>query len=285
MRIKDIIDNKKTVLSLEVFPPKQNAVYDSVLSAVKEIAALGPDFMSVTYGAGGGTSKNTVKIALDIQDGAGIPALAHLSCVSSTKTEIETILSEIKENGIENILALRGDIPKDNPDFPNPMHYLFASDLISQIRRTGDFCIGGACYPEGHPESPSLDEDISRLKEKVDKGCDFLITQLFFDNTMLYSFMERAQKAGINVPVLAGIMPIGRAGQVRRMCELSGASLTGGIEKAMEKYENDDESLAEFGIEYASGQINDLLSNGIKGTHIYTMNKPRTAEAILRNIV
>lgn len=216
MKIKDVLKDNKVHISFEVFPPKTEAAYDSVLSATEKIASLKPAFISVTYGAGGGTSKNTVKIASKIKEDFGVPSLAHLTCVSSTKEEVHQVIDRLKENGIENILALRGDIPKST-EFPLPNHYKYAYELIEDIKAQGDFCIGAACYPEGHVETEHKKDDIRHLKQKVDCGVDFLTTQMFFDNSILYNFLYRIREQGITIPVLPGIMPVTNGKQVKRI--------------------------------------------------------------------
>lgn len=224
MKIKDILKEEKVHISFEVFPPKTDAGYESVLRATEKIAALKPAFMSVTYGAGGGTSKNTASIASQIQDDFHVTSLAHLTCVSSTKEEVHTVIENLKEKGIENILALRGDIPADT-EFPLPNHYKYASELIEDIKQQGDFCIGAACYPEGHVDTEHKKDDIRNLKKKVDCGVDFLTTQMFFDNNIFYNFLYRIREQGITIPVLPGIMPVTNGKQIARICQLSGTIL------------------------------------------------------------
>jgi methylenetetrahydrofolate reductase (NADPH) len=240
--------------------------------------------MSVTYGAGGGTSKNTVRIASEIEKNLHTTALAHLTCVSSTKDEVNGILSRLKENGIENVLALRGDRPSDPPDISKTEEYRYAYQLVRDIRAAGDFCIGAACYPEGHVESANLEEDLTHLREKVDSGVDFLVTQMFFENRSMYSFMDRAAQKGITVPVIVGIMPVISSKTIRRMVDLSGTSLTPRLNSILDKWGDDPDAMMQAGIIHASEQIVDLVSNGIRGIHIYTMNKPEVAQAICKNI-
>lgn len=252
---------------------------------IREIAALHPDFISVTYGAGGSTSKRTVEIASKIQDTYGIPAMAHLTCVSSTKEEVVTMLDRIEENHIENILALRGDIPQDM-DFPSPQHYRYACELIQDIRsQKGDrFCIGGACYPEGHVECANRELDLDYLKMKVDAGCSFLTTQMFFDNNILYRFLYRALAKGIDVPIFAGIMPVINAKQIKRSVQLSGTELPNRFIGIIDKFGDDPQAMKQAGIAYATEQIIDLIANGVKGIHLYTMNRPEVAAAIFHNL-
>ncbi len=284
MHISEMLKNKKTNVSFEVFPPKKTEMFEGVQTAVAELAKLKPDFISVTYGAGGGTSAFTAEISGEIQDKHKITALSHLTCVASTKSEIEAAVERLKSKGIENILAMRGDIPPDVKDFPNPKHYKYACELISQLKGKGDFCIGGACYPEGHVECDSMETDLCNLKNKVDCGCDFLISQLFFDNSAFLRFRERCVAKGIDVPILAGIMPVQNASQIQRMCSLSGATLTPKFKRIVEKYQTDPPALLQAGIAYATEQIIDLISNDVDGIHIYTMNKPYIAEKIVSNI-
>lgn len=282
MKIIDIITGDKPVLSMEVFPPKSSDTFESVSKATKEIAALSPSFMSVTYGAGGGTSEYTASIAESIQKEFGVPTLAHLSCISSKREDIKKQLDVLREKGIENILALRGDIPegmsRENLDY----HY--ASELTKEIREYGGFCIGGACYPESHPESPTSFDDIRYLKEKVDAGCDFLTTQMFFDNNVIYNFLYRIREAGINVPVVAGIMPVTNPKSIKRICAISGTALPQRFIRIVDKFGYSPEQMAQAGIAYATEQIIDLYANGINAVHVYTMNKPSVAEKIRDNI-
>ena len=283
MKISDILVEKTPHLSFEVFPPKTDAAYEGVLKATEAIAELKPSYMSVTYGAGGGTSKNTVKIASHIKDKYNVPSLAHLTCVSSTKEEVHQVIDQLKAAGIENILALRGDIPQES-EFPLPNHYQYAYELIEDIKSQGDFCIGAACYPEGHYESKSLDEDIQNLKYKIGAGVKVLITQLFFDNQCFYEFVGKARMMGIKVPVSAGIMPIVNSRQIERTVALSGASLPHDFTKMISLYENNPEKLFEAGIQYAVDQIRDLIINGVDGIHLYTMNNPKVALKVYEKI-
>ena len=282
MKIRDIIKDKEVTLSFEVFPPKTDAGYEAVEKAAAEIAALKPDFMSVTYGAGGGTSKNTVNIAADLQDKYGTPVLAHLTCVSSTKDYVKEVVKAYKDRGIENIMALRGDIPKEGRVCYDYDH---ATQLIYDIKSVDDsFCIGGACYPEGHVECARQSEDIEHLKEKVDAGLDFLTTQMFFDNSTLYQFLYRIREKGIDVPVLPGIMPITNAKQVARSVALSGSTIPQKMKIMVDRFADDPEKMKEAGIIYASDQIIDLISNGVSHIHVYSMNKPDIAAGIMRNL-
>ena len=283
MIIKERLQENKVHISFEVFPPKTDAGFESVMGAVEKIAALKPSYISVTYGAGGGTSKNTVKIASHIKKDLGVPSLAHLTCASSTREEVHAVIDRLKEEGIENILALRGDIPKD-ASFPIPGQYHYASELIRDIKEQGDFCIGAACYPEGHVESASKNEDILHLKEKVDCGVDFLTTQMFFDNSILYNFLYRIREKGITVPVLPGIMPVTNGKQIARICSLSGTVLPQRFLAVVDKFGDNPAAMQQAGIAYATDQIIDLIANGIQNIHIYSMNKPEVAAAIMANL-
>ena len=283
MKIKERLQENKVHISFEVFPPKTDAGFESVMGAVEKIAALKPSYISVTYGADGGTSKNTVKIASHIKKDLGVPSLAHLTCASSTREEVHAVIDRLKEEGIENILALRGDIPKD-ASFPIPGQYHYASELIRDIKEQGDFCIGVACYPEGHVESASKNEDILHLKEKVDCGVDFLTTQMFFDNSILYNFLYRIREKGITVPVLPGIMPVTNGKQIARICSLSGTVLPQRFLAVVDKFGDNPAAMQQAGIAYATDQIIDLIANGIQNIHIYSMNKPEVAAAIMANL-
>lgn len=282
MKIIDIIKADKPTLSFEVFPPKTSDNFESVKSATEKIAALSPDFMSVTYGAGGGTSEFTASIAQNIQNKTGVPVLAHLSCVSSTKDEIHKQLDSLKEKGIENILSLRGDIPQGMSK--EHLDYHYAYELTREIKEYGGFCIGGACYPESHPESENSFKDIEYLKMKVDAGCEFLTTQMFFDNNAIYNFLYRAQRAGIDVPVVAGIMPVTNPKSIKRICSISGTALPQRFIRIVDRYGDNPEAMKQAGIAYATEQIIDLYANGIRAVHVYSMNKPDVAEKILSNI-
>lgn len=286
MKITDIIAEHKLSLSFEVFPPKTESAFDSVKTATEEIAKLHPSFMSVTYGAGGGTSKYTLDIAKNIKEIHGVPTLAHLTCVSSTKETVRQKISEIKNAGIENVMALRGDIPEAMKDADRSgWDYKHAAELIYELKQAdSDFCIGGACYPEIHPESENQTEDIKHLKEKVDAGCEFLTTQMFFDNNLLYNFLYKIREAGITVPVLPGIMPITNASQVARAIKLSGSFMPQRFKSLVDKFGYSPEAMKQAGIAYATDQIIDLYANGITNVHVYSMNKPDVAEKIQANL-
>ncbi|MCI8783444.1 MAG: methylenetetrahydrofolate reductase [NAD(P)H] [Dorea sp.] len=283
MKIRDILKSEEPHISFEVFPPKTDAGYDSVLTATKKIAELKPSFISVTYGAGGGTSKNTVSIATQIINDFGVTSLAHLTCVSSTKEEVHRVIGQLKENKIENILALRGDIPAES-EFPLPSHYRYASELIEDIRKQGDFCIGAACYPEGHVETEHKKDDIKNLKHKVECGVDFLTTQMFFDNNILYNFLYRIREKGITVPVLPGIMPVTNKKQIARIGGLSGTILPERFRAIVDRFGDDPAAMQQAGIAYATDQIIDLIANGVNHIHVYSMNKPEVAGAIMQNL-
>ncbi len=283
MKLNEVFKKGLPTLSFEVFPPKTTDTFDTVKQATEEIAALKPDFMSVTYGAGGGTSDFTASVAGNIQNKYNVPTLAHLTCVSSTKDQIDLMLNKLKENGIENILALRGDLP-DGDTKNAAWSFDHAAKLVEYIRSKGDFCIGGACYPEGHPESPNQKQDILYLKEKCNAGCDFLTTQMFFDNNILYNFLYKVRDAGITVPVVAGIMPVTNGKQINRICSLSGTMLPGRFKQIVDKFGENPAAMKQAGIAYATEQIIDLLANGVNHIHVYSMNKPDVAEKIKENL-
>jgi len=281
MRITEIIKGERPSLSFEVFPPKTGDTYDSVREAAEAIADLRPGYMSVTYGAGGGTSEYTADIASRIL-AKGVEPLAHLSCVSSTREGVRQQLDKLRSRGIENILALRGDLPADFK--ADHLDYHYASDLTEDIVRYGGFCVGGACYPENHPESASSAADIESLRIKVACGCEFLTTQMFFDNNILYNFMYRLLRAGVNVPVVAGVMPVTNAKQIKRICSLSGTALPQRFLRIVDRYGDNDAAMKQAGIAYATDQIIDLFANGITNVHVYSMNKPDVAAAIQKNL-
>ena len=283
MKIIDRLLEDKIHISFEVFPPKTDAGYEKVRSATEQIAGLHPSYISVTYGAGGGTSKNTAKIASYIRDELGVESLAHLTCASSTKAEVQTVIENLKALGIENILALRGDIP-EGMVFPSEGRYHYAYELVEAIRRSGDFCIGAACYPEGYVENEHKEDDIKFLKQKVDSGVDFLTTQMFFDNDIHYNFLYRIREAGITVPVLPGIMPITSAAQMKRSQELSGTVFPRRFLAMLDRFGDHPKAMEQAGIAYATDQIIDLLANGVKNIHIYSMNKPHIAAKIMENL-
>lgn len=286
MKLSEILLGDRVTVSCELFPPKAGTTLDQVETILRDTAALKPDFISVTYGAGGSTSKRTLEIASRLQDIYGVTALAHLTCVSSTREEITSTLAKLREGGIENILALRGDIPQDT-SFPSPEHYHFAGELIGHIRRLDggrDFCVGAACYPEGHVECSRREDDIDYLRQKVDMGADFLTTQMFFDNNILYQFLYRILAKGIRVPVVAGIMPVIHVKQIKRACALSGTTLPPRFQGIVDRFGDDPAAMRQAGIAYATEQIIDLIANGVNHIHIYTMNKPDIAAEILSNL-
>lgn len=286
LKIVDIINSGKRSLSFEVFPPKSDDVYDSVKNATEEIAKLSPSFMSVTYGAGGGTSDYTLEIAENIKKTYNVTSLAHLTCISSTKETVKNMIEKFESHGIENVMALRGDIPKDRVDEDrSEWDYQYATDLIADIKKYApQLSVGGACYPEVHPESSNQREDILNLKKKVEAGCEFLTTQMFFDNNLLYNFLYKIREAGIKVPVIAGIMPITNANQVARSIKLSGSFMPQRFKSLVDKFGNDPLAMKQAGIAYATDQIIDLFANGIDAIHVYSMNKPEVAMKIQQNV-
>jgi len=283
MKIIDRLNQNKINISFEIFPPKTDEGYESVRNAAEKIAALAPAFISVTYGASGGTSKNTAGIAGYIKNELGVESLAHLTCASSTKAEVMQVIDDLQKKQIENILALRGDIPEDAA-FPGEGQYQYAADLVAAIKQKGDFCIGAACYPEGHVECESKADDIKHLKQKVEAGVDFLTTQMFFDNSIHYNFLYRIREQGIDVPVLPGIMPVTSGKQMKRICQLSGTVLPERFRAIVEYFGNNPKAMAQAGIAYATEQIIDLIANDVRNIHIYSMNKPEIASAIMENL-
>ena len=281
MKVSEIITGKRPSLSFEVFPPKTDAAYQDVDAAAHAISDLSPSYISVTYGAGGGTSQFTFDIAKSLLNNGTTP-LVHLSCIHASRETIREQLTALRAMGIENILALRGDLPEGMS--AENLSYRYASDLTKEIRAFGGFCIGGACYPEGHPESASSTEDLDRLKIKVENGCEFLTTQMFFDNNILYNFMYRMYQSGINVPVVAGIMPVTNPKQIKRICAISGTALPQRFIRIVDRYGDDPAAMKQAGIAYATEQIIDLYANGINAVHVYSMNKPDVAEAIKKNL-
>lgn len=282
MKVSKLLLDDKVTISCELFPPKQGAQLENYKAIVAKTAELKPAYISCTYGATGGTSDYTVEIA-DAINGHGIPAIAHLTCASSTKEKVASVIEQLRERKIENILALRGDIP-ENADFPLPNQYHHAIELITQIKEMGDFCIGGACYPEGHPEAKNIDEDLNYLKEKVDAGCEYLTTQMFFDNNIYYNFMYKALKKDIKVPVVAGIMPVTNASQVKRIISLSGNLVPAKFLNIVDRFGDNPDAMKQAGIAYATEQIIDLIANGANHIHIYSMNKPDVAGQIMDNL-
>lgn len=283
MKISRIVESRQYSVSFEVFPPKTEDTRESVTRAAREIAALRPVFMSVTYGAGGGTSEYTAEIAQDLQENCGVPMMAHLTCITSTRDHIQEQLRLLKSKGVDNILALRGDIPEGFE--LKEQNYHHAIELVRDIKAFDpDFCVAGACYPDTHPDSANQKEDIAHLKEKVDAGMDFLITQMFFDNPVFYSYMYKLREAGITVPVHPGIMPIVNAKQMKRTLKLSGTTLPERFRRILDTFGDTEGAMRQAGIAYATDQIIDLFANGIRTVHVYSMNNPGVAKAILDNL-
>ena len=283
MKLNTILGKEKLTLSFEVFPPKTDADFESVKKAAYNVAALQPSYMSVTYGAGGSTSRNTLAIAEGIQKEYDVPTIAHLTCVGATQQSIREALVNMRDAGVENVLALRGDRPSwmEGEPFTD---YHYASELVETIREFGGFCVGGACYPEGHPDAANKREDILNLKKKVDAGCDFLTTQMFFDNNIYYNFLYRAREAGIYVPIIPGIMPITRAVQVKNAVKLSGCHMPERFINIVDHFGGDKDAMQQAGIIYATDQIIDLIANGITNIHVYSMNNSKVAQGILENL-
>lgn len=282
MKVSELLKSDKVTISVELFPPKKGSQLENYKAIVGRMAELKPSYISCTYGATGGTSDYTVEIA-DTINSYGIPAIAHLTCASSTKEKVQSVIKELKDRKIENILALRGDIPED-ADFPLPDQYHHAIELIGEIKEIGDFCIGGACYPEGHPEAATMEEDLQHLKEKVEAGCDYLTTQMFFDNNIYYRFLYKALAKGINVPVVPGIMPVTNAAQVKRTISLTGNLVPAKFLSIVDRFGSNPEAMKQAGIAYATEQIIDLIANGVNHIHIYSMNKPDVTGAIMDNL-
>ncbi len=282
MKIKDILASGKRSVSFEVFPPKKDTAFDSVKDAVTQLCAAKPSFMSVTYGAAGGANMNTLPIAKHVES-CGVTALAHLTCLTSTRERIQEELAALREAGVENILALRGDQPVDATE-PPPGCFAHASDLAAVIRDVGDFCVGGACYPECHPDCAHLEEDIENLKYKIDAGVDFLTTQMFFDNNVFFHYLARLRSAGITVPVIAGVMPVTNGKQITRICKLSGTHLPPRFRSIVDSFGDDPDQMMDAGIAYATEQIIDLMANGVDHVHVYTMNKPVIGQRIMANL-
>ena len=283
MKISSIVGKDKLTLSFEVFPPKTDSDFEKVKEAAFGVAAIKPAYISVTYGAGGSTSTNTLAIAKGIQEKYGVATIAHLTCVGASKDSIIKSLSDMRDAGIENVLALRGDKPKwfDGEPFKE---YKYASELVSTIKEFGGFSVGGACYPEVHPDSANRQEDIINLKKKVDAGCEFLTTQMFFDNNIFFNFMYRVREAGIHIPIIPGIMPITKRAQVKNAVKLSGCNVPERFKNIIDKYGDTENAMKQAGVIYASDQIIDLLANGVKNIHIYSMNKPEVAKGIQDNL-
>ena len=285
MKLTESIRRDHPTMSFEVFPPKTETTLEDVLATTQKIAELRPAFVSVTYGAGGGTSRYTLAVAEHMYRTTGVPTLAHLTCISSTRETVAERIADLRAHGIENVMALRGDLTqemKDNGLGERDYHY--AVELVRELKAAGDFCIGGACYPEVHPESADSLEDIAHLKQKVDAGCDFLTTQMFFDNSLYYSFLYRVREAGITVPIFPGIMPITSATQIKRAIELSGSFMPHRFLALVDRFGSDPDAMKQAGIAYATDQIIDLYANGVTNIHVYTMNKPDVAAKIMDNV-
>lgn len=283
MKIRDIINQDRPTLSFEVFPPKKDTDFADAEAAACSIAAYKPDYMSVTYGAGGSTKGHTIRLAKEIQEKYNVPTIAHLTCVCADKETIRKALTEMKDAGIENILALRGDVPK-NYEGEVFTDFVHASELVRLIKETGDFCVGGACYPEVHPDSASKKADIEGLKKKVEAGCEYLTTQMFFDNTIFFNFMYRLRTAGVMVPVIPGIMPITKRVQVKNAVKLSGCNVPERFKSIVDAFGDTEAAMRQAGIAYATDQIIDLMANGVKHVHVYSMNKPDVAYGIRKNL-
>ncbi len=283
MKLNEILLKNDVTLSFEVFPPKATANYEAVQKAAYGVAQLKPSYMSVTYGAGGSTRGNTLRIAKGIQETYGVTTIAHLTCVGATREGIRQALEEMRAAGIENVLALRGDKPKDFEGEPFT-DYHYASELAADIRAFGGMCIGGACYPEGHVESENTQEDILNLKKKVDAGCAYLTTQMFFDNNIFYNFLCRVREAGIDVPVIPGIMPITRPSQLQNAVKLSGCNVPMRFRSIVDCFGRNPEAMQQAGIIYATDQIIDLIANGVRHVHVYSMNKPEVVRGIQESL-
>lgn len=286
MFIKDLLIEKERLVSFEIFPPNKNFSIEKLYNVINKLSDYNPDFISVTYGAAGNRNYNyTLEIASYIKENLGIESMPHLTCITSTKDKINDTVKEAVDKNLKNILALRGDLPDDPDfDFPNPLQFEYASDLVGHIKKDNNICVAGACYPEGHINSSSFKEDMNNLKYKVDMGTDFLITQLFFDNNYFYNMLEEFDKLNINVPVMAGIMPVTNSKQINRIANLCGAKIPNKLIKLINKYENDKKSMFLAGINYACEQINDIIDNSSSSIHLYIMNNPQIAKGILNNI-
>lgn len=283
MKISELLNQEKATLSFEVFPPKKDTDFENVERAASDIAALYPSYMSVTYGAGGSTKGHTIQLAQSIQKQYQVPTIAHLTCVCADHNSIKSALDEMKDAGIENILALRGDIPR-NYEGEVFTDFAHASELVELIKEYGDFYVGGACYPEVHPDSSSRKEDILGLKRKVEAGCEYLTTQMFFDNNIFFNFMYRVREAGITIPIIPGIMPITKKVQVKNAVKLSGCNVPERFKNIVDRFGDSEEAMKQAGIAYATDQIIDLMANGVRHIHVYSMNKPEIAAGIQKNL-
>ena len=284
MKIKEILQQKRTV-SCEFFPPREEDGIPAVFRAIDRVRVYNPDFVSVTYGAGGSTRDFTERITMQVKQETDLEVMAHLTCVAQTRDEVNGVLERLDEAGVENVIALRGDPPRGQENFvPEDGGFSHATELIDHIRANFDFGLAAACYPEGHTESPDLDLDISYAREKVDRGADFLITQLFYDNRYFFEFMERAQRAGIDVPVIPGVLPILNTAQIRRFTSLCGATIPPELDSQLEQHAEDDNAVRELGVEYASRQVEELWENGVPGIHFYVLNRSYSVSRILANL-
>lgn len=284
MKIIDLFNNKKPVISFEIFPPKTDTPLETIYDTLEQFKELKPDFISVTYGAGGSQKDRTVEISSKIKTEFDIESMAHFTCVGHSSEEIDDLLNSLNDHRLENVLALRGDPPLNQPDFDfNKNVYKYANELISHIKSKSDLCIAAAAYVEGHVDCKRLKDDLINLKNKVETGVDFLVTQLFFDNRLFFDFMDRIATLNINCPVTPGVMPIFKADQIKRITSLCGASLPAKLVIMMDKYENNPEDMRKAGIEYASIQIRDLIENGVDGIHLLTMNRPKSTKEIMDN--
>lgn len=285
MRIPVYFKSGRPAFSFEFFPPKTEEGVEHLFQTIGELKALSPAFVSVTYGAGGSGRQRTVELVQRIKGEHGIEAMAHLTCVGSDRAEIDRVLGRLKQAGIENILALRGDPPKGEATFTRPADgFSYAFELVAYIRKRYDFSVGGACYPEGHVECRNLEKDLAHLKKKVDTGIDFAITQLFFDNRRYFDFVKRARAIGIAVPIVPGIMPITNVGQVKRFTEMCGASIPAALLCDLEAVQDDPDAVMALGIRHAAAQCRELLSEGAPGIHFYTLNKSPATRAILESL-
>ena len=285
MKILELFKTKKPVISFEIFPPKLDTPIESIFDTLDKFKELNPDYISVTYGAGGSAKDRTIEIASKIKNEYSIESMAHLTCVGHSKEEIDKLLASLQDNKLENILALRGDPPINQPDFDFSKNaFTYANELISYIRSKNDFCISAAAYVEGHVNSVRLKDDLRYLKQKVDTGVDFLVTQLFFENRNFYDFLDKTDAIGINCPITPGIMPVFKADQIKRIASLCGASIPAKLVLLMDKYGANDDDMRKAGIDYASSQIRNLIDNGVDGIHLLTMNRPKSTREILQNV-
>ena len=284
MKIREILQEKRTV-SCEFFPPREEDGIPGVFRAIDRVGAFNPDFVSVTYGAGGSTRSFTERITMQVKQETDLEVMAHLTCVAQTREEVHEVLGRLDEAGVDNVIALRGDPPRGQENFvPAEGGFQYATELIDHIRANFEFGLAAACYPEGHTESPNLDSDIRYAKKKVEKGADFLITQLFYDNKYFFEFMDRAHRAGIDVPIIPGVLPILNTAQIRRFTSLCGATIPSELNSKLDEYAEDDNAVRELGVEYASRQVEELWENGVPGIHFYVLNRSYSVSRILANL-